>query len=78
MIGFDTGNEGEMGNDEVHICTHCMEYLIAGFIDTNILAGHFSYGMQTKTMVSVKQYDAWINDTETTTISMRNLKNHMW
>jgi len=50
MFGFDVGEEGEMGNDEVHICNHCMEQFLAIYIDTNILAGHFAYGAQTKAM----------------------------
>jgi len=50
MFGFDVGLEGEMGNDEVHICNHCMEQFLAIYIDTNILAGHFAYGAQTELM----------------------------
>jgi hypothetical protein len=50
MLGYDAGKEGEMGNDEVHICTHCMEQYLACYVDTNILCGHFSYGNQTEYM----------------------------
>jgi hypothetical protein len=50
MIGFETGAEGELGNDEAYICDFCMELFLAIYVDTNIFAGHLSYGGQTEYM----------------------------
>ena len=50
MLGFEVGAEGEMGNDEVHISSHCMERFLCGYVDTNILTGHFAFGEQTDSM----------------------------
>lgn len=50
MYGFDVGNEGDVGNDEIHLCSYCSEQFLAIYIDTNILAGHLSYGKQNAAM----------------------------
>ena len=51
MLGFEVGAEGEMGNDEIYICNYCGEQFLAIYVDTNILAGHLSYGRQTEDMI---------------------------